>query len=628
MSFFEKLGKKRILIATGGIVVLIIFIVIGIVSCKDGNENDEKINISKEDKTNVESNTSNSMKDTSTDKLISSESSKNEEKNENETTSENETKNEDTTTVVQDTTQNIENETSAVADHIIRLNGNSISYGGTGATINGSEVTITADGEYFVTGTLNDGRIIVNADSDADITINLMGVNISNADSCCIYVISADKVVLNLNEGTNNVINDGASYIYDNETEEEPNAAIFSKDDLVIEGTGTLTVNGNFNNGIASKDDLRILGGTVNVTAVNHGLKGKDALEMSNANVTVDSGGDAFKADNTETGMGGIYIESGTYNLTAKEDGIQAEAEVVINGGTFTIKTGNGSNSSGANSDTSMKGIKATGNVIINGGTFTVNSQDDAIHANANVTVTGGTLNMASADDGMHADTDLTISGGNITITKSYEGIEATNIFINGGTTSVVASDDGLNAAGGNDTGNSNGGNRRPGMGNFSGTSGTITFTSGTLIVDASGDGIDSNGTVSYNGGDVTVYGPTSGGNGTLDYDGSWTQNGGNFVGIGGKDMAQMPSGGSQYSVMITFTMAYQSGSNVVIKDANGNIVLDITAKKNFQNIVFSNSKLANGSYTVYVNGNEYTTFTISNILTTVGSSGGMGGRW
>ena len=102
--------------------------------------------------------------------------------------------------------------------------------------------------------------------------------------------------------------------------EEEPNAAIFSKDDLVIEGTGSLTVNGNFNNGIASKDDLRILGGTVNVTAVNNGLKGKDALEMSNANVTVNSGGDALKADNTETGMGGIYIESGIYNLTSKED--------------------------------------------------------------------------------------------------------------------------------------------------------------------------------------------------------------------------------------------------------------------------------------------------------------------
>ncbi len=666
MNVFEKFNemdkKTKIIIVCMLLVVLVIAAVGAGLSCSgdssvdnkvvadNGNKNivdnqgneESKTNTKKPEKTgdakeDESQNEISSEKETKSDKETDSdkENGSSEKASSDNLSSDKETDKSDTSSLTEEndnpseesTTSTSTNTSTNEGDNIIRLNGNSISYGGTGAVINGSEVTITAAGDYYVTGTLNDGRIIVNADSDADITINLMGVDISNTDSCCIYVISADKVVLNLNDGTSNVISDGKTYVYDDATEEEPNAAIFSKDDLVIEGNGKLTINGNFNNGIASKDDLRIKGGTVVVTAVNNGLKGKDAIELSDANVTVNSGGDALKADNTEAGMGGIYIESGTYNLTASEDGMQAESEIIINGGTFTIKTGNGSNSSGASSDVSMKGIKATGNILINDGTFNINSQDDSIHANTNVTIAGGTFTMASADDGMHADTDLTISGGNITITKSYEGIEATNIYIKGGNTSVVASDDGLNAAGGNDTSGSTG-NKRPGMGNFSSSTGTITFSGGTLIVDASGDGIDSNGTVTYNSGNVTVYGPTSGGNGTLDYDGSWTQNGGNFVGIGGKDMAQMPSGGSQYSVMVNFTSSYQSGTIVTVKNSSGTTVLEVTAKKSFQNLVFSNPNLAKGEYTVYINGNQYTTFTISSTLTTVGSSGGNNRPW
>ena len=125
---------------------------------------------------------------------------------------------------------------------------------------------------------------------------------------------------------------------------DEPNAAIFSKDDLKINGTGTLIVNANYNNGIASKDDLDIKNGDITINAVNNGLKGKDSIEIDNGTFMINSGGDAIKSDNTtDTTKGWITINNGTFNLTATGDGIQAETDLLINGGTFTIETGGGS---------------------------------------------------------------------------------------------------------------------------------------------------------------------------------------------------------------------------------------------------------------------------------------------
>ncbi len=537
-------------------------------------------------------------------------------------------------------------ESMATDDKTITLNGNNVSYGGTGVVASGADVVIEAAGEYIIKGSLDNGRIVVDTDSDSDVTLIFAGVDINNDNSCCVYVKSADKVIINLADGTTNTITDGEEYVYDDEAEQEPNAAIFSKDDLVITGTGKLVVNGNFNNGIASKDDLKIAGGDITVNAANNGLKGKDSLVIANATITVDAVGDALKSDNeTETEKGYIYIESGTFNITSGEDGMQAATDIEITDGTFVINTGEGSkvtssgnndwgmpgwgnmgnmNSSSSTDTASIKAIKAAGSVYVNGGTFTIDSEDDAIHANIDVVINGGTLDIASGDDGMHADTNLTINNGDVKITKSYEGIEATNIYICGGTIDVVASDDGLNAAGGNDGSAMD----RPGMGGFSGSSGTITFTGGTLTMDASGDGVDSNGTVVFDGGKVIVYGPTNSGNGTLDYQTSWTQNGGSFVGIGSSGMAQMPgNASSQNSVMITFTSSYGSGDVVIIKDSDGNIVMEIEGKKTFNNVVFSNPDLKDGeSYTIYVNDEKYDEFTISSVCTTVGSAGGMGG--
>ena len=195
-------------------------------------------------------------------------------------------------------------------------------------TVDENIVTITQGGTYSLSGTLDDGQVIVNAGDLDQVEILLNGVHLTSSTSAPIYVMNADKTTLTLVEGTESVITDAESYVYEDATVDEPNAAIFSKDDLKINGTGSLIVNANYNNGIASKDDLDIKNGDITINAVNNGLKGKDSIEIDNGTFVINSGGDAIKSDNTtDTTKGWITINNGTFNINATGDGIQAETE-------------------------------------------------------------------------------------------------------------------------------------------------------------------------------------------------------------------------------------------------------------------------------------------------------------
>ena len=159
-------------------------------------------------------------------------------------------------------------------------------------------------------------------------------------------------------------------------------------------------------------------------------------------------------------------------------------------------------NSSSTTEDSpSAKGLKCDGNICITGGTLQIDSSDDSVHANTNIEILGGTLSLSSGDDGIHADESLTIADGTIQIDKSYEGLEALSVSIDGGTIRTTSSDDGINAAGGSD-GSING---RPGQNQFggNGSGGTISINEGYIVIDASGDGIDSNGNIDMSGGTV-----------------------------------------------------------------------------------------------------------------------------
>jgi hypothetical protein len=546
----------------------------------------------------------------------------------------------------------------------ITLKGNSIAFKGTGAKVEGSKITITSDGIYNISGTLDDGQIIVNTWGKETVKLVLNGANISCSTSAPINVVNAGKVVITLGKGSTNSITDGDVYVFEDTTSDEPNAAIFSKADLTINGGGSLTVNANFNNGITSKDDLKIISGNITVNAVNDGLRGRDSIVVRDGAITIKGDGDGMQSNNdTDPEKGLILIEDGTFAITAGLDGIQAETSLTISGGNIAISSGGGSPNSSSNvgstgntwgdwgiqgnpskntSAPSAKGLKAVVALTIAGGTVKIDSSDDSIHSNGSIVISGGNMMLASGDDGIHADATIEISGGDIRITKSYEGIESAIITINEGNIHLISSDDGINVVGGVDGSAING---RPGQNQFTSTgSNYLNINGGYIVVDAKGDGLDVNGPITMTGGNVIINGPTLNDNGALDYSGSFKITGGYLVAAGSSGMAQAPSpSSSQYSVLVYFSSPLTAGTIVHIATKDGEQILTFVPTKAYQSLVLCSPQLKNGmTYTVYtggsttgtatdslVSGGKYSagtqisSFTISGMVTYVGTPAG-----
>lgn len=197
-------------------------------------------------------------------------------------------------------------------------------------------VTITDPGTYILSGTLNDGQITVNVAKEEKVQLVLNNVSVTSSASAALFVLSADKVSLTLPEGTVNSFTDATEYALDDEAK----GCIYSKDDLSINGFGTLNVTGQFNNGISVKNDLRICGGKINVSAVNNAIKGNDSVGIMGGTITVKSAEDAIKADSVDFGEGFVYIIGGDFDITCSDDAIQASQDVTVTGGTFIIKCG------------------------------------------------------------------------------------------------------------------------------------------------------------------------------------------------------------------------------------------------------------------------------------------------
>ncbi|MBN1658145.1 MAG: carbohydrate-binding domain-containing protein [Anaerolineae bacterium] len=535
----------------------------------------------------------------------------------------------------------------------ITLDGDTIAADGNGVTIEGSTATITAAGTYQIHGSLADGQIIVDTQDEQIVHLVLDGVDIHSATSAPIYIKSAEETVIVLAEGTENHISDGASYVIENAEEDEPNAAIFSKDDLTISGSGSLVVEASYNDAIASKDGLVIAGGTLIVSAVDDGLRGKDYLVVKDGNLAVTAGGDGLKSDeDTDATKGYVLVETGIINITAGGDALDAQTDVLIAGGELTLSSGGGS-SGRIDANASAKGIKGRVSVTIDGGTLTIDSADDAIHSNGSLVINGGVFTISTGDDAMHADSTIEINGGEIRITDSYEGIESAVITINDGQIHVVSSDDGINVSGGND---GSGMNMGPGFGGGMGGrpgrgSGQDTFTytgnyylyihGGYLAVDAGGDGLDSNGAIEMTDGIVLVNGPTENMNGALDYMGSFNISGGFLVAAGSAGMAEAPSASSsQCSVLLNLGGTLRAGVILHIETEDGEEVLTFAPTKQYASILLSLPTLANGvTYDVYYGGESSGTltdslyqggnyadgtalgsFTISNVVTRLGT--------
>lgn len=494
-----------------------------------------------------------------------------------------------------------------------------------------NSLNITKEGIYHLTGALEDGLVTVN--TNGNVKLILDDVYIKNSNGPAIYVKEAENVVITTVNGTTNSLEDSSSYQgYDSDVI----GVIFSHDDLILDGEGILEVTSNCEDAIVSKDDLKIMNGTYQVTSSDDGIRGKDSVYIKNGTFMIQSEGDGIKSTNdTESEKGFVLIENGTFLITAALDGIQAETKLLIQNGTFNVKTGNGSSiastheewgrfgSSNSSDSSSAKGLKSGDNLVIENGIFTIDSSDDAIHCNNYLGIRDGTYQISSGDDGIHADTQLIIDGGQIEIMKSYEGLESSSITINDGTIQVTSSDDGINVAGGRDASAMN----RPGENSFSDSLDyVLTIRGGIIYINASGDGLDSNGSIYMYDGSVTVDGPTNSGNGALDYDREFVIYGGTLIAGGASGMAQGASASSSvYNLLIHFTSSYTSSDVITITDSSDQEILSYQSKKEYSSLVVAHPDLKNGeSYKIKVNGNDYQEFTISNITTNIGEMGMM----
>lgn len=525
------------------------------------------------------------------------------------------------------------------ADCTITFSDDKIDVNGNGAAVKDNTVTISKAGAYELKGSSANAKIVIEVDKKEEVTLMLNGVSLTSADGSVIDCESGKTLALYLVDGTENLLADSAGYTFAN-GETEPDGAVFSRADLVIMGGGSLSVTANYKDAVKCKDGLSINSGTVNITAADDGIVGKDYVNISGGKITVNAQSDGIKSTNdTDEGRGYITISGGELDVTAEKDGIQAEKELIVEGGKLTIfaggeeanaevtasdspfdwdRRGGGNTVDTSEISESKKGLKAGGDLTILGGEISVTSADDSVHSNANVSVSGGTLTLSSCDDGIHADESLTIKDGRITVTKSYEGLEGKNIDISGGEIDVTAADDGLNAAGGDN-------------GDFWGFNGSgedyyISVSGGNITVNADGDGIDSNGTIAQSGGYIVVYGPTNSGNGAIDYERSYTVSGGTLIALGASGMAQAPSTLSQPCLSVNSNVS--AGSTIEVRSSDGTVILSTEPPKQCQSLIFTSDKLVIGEeYGIYANGELLSTLTAEEGVVGNGANGnGFGG--
>lgn len=502
---------------------------------------------------------------------------------------------------------------------LLNASGSDVTASAEGITANGSTVTITVPGSFDVTGDSSNARIEVNVDKTTYATgvveLLLKNANLSNSTMAPIYVEAiGDEVVLNSVSGTVNTISDGTShtdtYVDSEGVTNTVNGAVFSRDDMKLKGSGSLTINGNTEDGLVCKNDLKLYNGTITVNAVDDGIRGNDSVtvgndtntDFSNLNITVISTGDGIKATNTtDAGEGTITVNGGTINLHVLYDGFQAVSDLTVNGGSIDIYTFEGSTFTGTGGsssttpgggfggggfggsdgnankvENSAKGMKSDGTLNILGGTIQIDSSDDALHSAGDMNLFGGTLTLASADDGAHSDTNMTIGNSSantfddikIYISYCYEGIEGTNITQNSGTVVVNSVDDGYNAAGGAD----GSGSTSPGGWGQGGTSSggnyALTINGGIALVNATDgdhDGFDSNGSLTIAGGYVI-----SNGNETFDSDGSLSYTGGVYVAEGSSNLTKTVSASGSAS----------AGTRITLADSSNNVIVSFIADK------------------------------------------------
>ena len=447
---------------------------------------------------------------------------------------------------------------------VITLSGDTASVRGGGAYFYDGSVVIANGGRYVLRGALDDGNIVVKARNDAKVWLLLDGITLSCSDDACLRVDQADKVFLTLADGSDNSMTSGENYSPE-ALADKTDGVIFSHDDLTINGSGSLTVTAAFRHGIAANDELVITGGRLHVSAPQDAVHANEGLRVRNAMITAEAGDDALALSGAEALL---LLESGSFRLSAAQDGI---------------------------------------------------------HSGGEVRIAGGSLEIMAGDDGIHSDTGVSLSGGTVLIEECYEGIEAPTIDVSGGEITIYPTDDGLNA--GNGSGSF--GPFPPAAAETDGET-WIRISGGTLTVVNAGardaDGLDSNGDILISGGVIRISLPAGGTNSALDYGsesgGVCTVSGGEIVACGSFSMAEsFDASSTQCAILYNFSEGAEAGTTVSLETLDGRTLLSYTPPCSFSSVALSSPEMRLGETYRIVIGDDAEEITLSETAAAYGNA-------
>ncbi|MCR4601411.1 MAG: carbohydrate-binding domain-containing protein [Clostridia bacterium] len=518
----------------------------------------------------------------------------------------------------------------------VTLSDSGSSASGSGVEIDGSTVMITAAGTYVLSGSLSDGQVVVKAGDSDKVQIVLNGVSLGNSAANVIYAQSADKVFVTAAEGTENTLKttgDAAT----SDTDKNLDGVIFAECDMTINGTGTINVESAKASGVVGKDDLKLAGVTLNVTAAENGIEANDSVRVASGTCTIVATEDGIHSDNDEEPQNGyFYMFDGTVTISAGDDAVHASSYLTVNGGTLTV------NESGEGLEGAV--------VTINDGTVDVTSKDDGINASSGgggdmfmglgKGGPGGMGGQRPADGQMPADGELPegmeppADGEMPADAEGSTGGEMTADAEGSTDGEMTAPPSGAAGTGASEkvasgTADAEGSSAATDESAASLTP-LLTINGGTINVSSYGDGIDSNGNLIINGGETYVSGPINNGNTAVDYGDGCTavQNGGILIAAGSSGMAESFDSSSTQGVILATLDEYTEGE-ITLKDSSGNVIASFTPEKKYNCVIVSTPEVKSGSdYTLTTGGGtaEKSITMDSNIYSEASGFGAIGG--
>ncbi|MCR5603523.1 MAG: carbohydrate-binding domain-containing protein [Lachnospiraceae bacterium] len=464
---------------------------------------------------------------------------------------------------------------------VITLNGDMAKLSGNGAYVNGSDIVISNGGKYVITGNLNNGRLIVDAYASSKVWIMLDNVTLYNEEDACIRVEEADKVFITLKEGSTNALSGGEAYS-EKAIEDGAEAVIFSRDDLTINGSGSLTVKADYKHGIKANDDLAITGAVVDITSKQDAIHVNEDIALVNADLTISAGDDAVTTEGT------IHVDNSDILINECYEGLEAENINVYSGNIEIYSTDDGFNAAGG----------STSGFGMQGG------------------IPGGMQGeMPEGQDGMPAEAPDGQSGMPPEMPDGQSGM------------APEIPDGQSDNMGGRQETEKESGDVIPYIKIYDGNIRIINSTA------RDADGLDSNGDVYIYGGNIFISLTGDGSNNAIDYGsesgGVCVIEGGTVIACGSSNMAEgFDAASTQASLLYNISEGVDAGSVISVKTEDGKTIMNAEIPNGFTCAVLSCPEMKVGNRYNIVLGDKSDSITLEEISSSLGDaqSSGFGG--